>query len=177
MKIVPAEIEDIEKLNTISVASKMHWGYPKDWLEHWKKDLTIAENYLTINSIFKLIVENEIAGFCVIEEREDEYEVAHLWVLPKHIGKGYGKFLLTETLNHVIKKEKPTIVIADPNAEKFYLQMGFKTFDQKESYPKGRFLPVMRMKWLGECYGIAIIPFFLMLIHFQFSLFSFLIFA
>jgi N-acetylglutamate synthase-like GNAT family acetyltransferase len=144
MKIVPAELKDVNQLNTISVASKMHWGYPIDWLEHWKDDLTITENYLTKNSIFKLIIEKEIAGFCAIEEREDEYEIAHLWVLPIHIGKGYGKFLLSETLKHVIKKEKPIIVVADPNAEKSYQQMGFKTFAQKESYPKGRFLPVMR---------------------------------
>ena len=61
------------------------------------------------------------------------------------MGKGFGKVLLQHSLKEVVKKEKDIIVVADPNAETFYVKQGFVTYDQIESLPKGRFLPVMKL--------------------------------
>jgi len=67
-----------------------------------------------------------------------------LWILPDHIGQGFGKALLNESLERVISANKPIIVESDPNSETFYAKQGFITFDQRESLPKGRFLPLMK---------------------------------
>jgi len=142
--IKEAEIQDIPLLNAISIESKMYWGYPQEWMNNWRNALTITEPYLSKNPVYKLIG-NEIAGFCGIEKKIGYYEVSHLWLKPGYIGKGLGRFLLTATLHKVVEKGSEVRVEADPNAEKFYARQGFITFDKIESYPKGRFLPLMKL--------------------------------
>lgn len=144
--IKKAVIKDLPILNTISVASKMHWNYPPAWMEKWIDGLMLKAQDLEEQEIYTLVLSDSIIGFCAMQELEEVYEVNHLWVLPEHIGKGYGKHLLLETMKKVVKKEKAIIVEADPNAEAFYFKQGFITFDRKESYPKGRFLPLMKKK-------------------------------
>ena len=142
--LVKASVDDLKILNTINIQSKQYWDYPTEWLEHWKDDLNISSDYVFNNQVYLLKKGNESIGFCAIEERPEEYEVGQMWVLPEYIGKGYGKFLLENVLARVIKDKKDIIVIADPNAEPFYQKMGFVTIDHKESYPKGRFIPIMK---------------------------------
>lgn len=60
------------------------------------------------------------------------------------MGKGLGRRLLEAALPLAVKEPKPIIVESDPNAEAFYAKLGFVTFDRIESYPPGRYLPVMR---------------------------------
>ncbi len=149
MKVEKAELTDLNMLNQISFKAKKHWGYPDEWMKKWKSELTVSPKYLRENSVFRLTENNTIVGFCAIEEKENEYEIGHLWILPKFMGKGYGKILLDESLKRTCISRKRIIVISDPNAEKFYQKMGFETFAQKESYPIGRYLPVMRRKPFG----------------------------
>lgn len=143
-EIKKAEILDIKELNKISVASKMHCNYPAEWVEKWKQELTLIEKDFSEQEIYKLEINNRIIGFCAIKENANEYEIMHLWIKPDHIGNGHGKFLLNETLKRIVKNSKPVIAESDPNAELFYAKQGFKKIGEKESYPKGRFLPVMR---------------------------------
>ena len=142
--LLPAERKDLPVLNTISVASKKHWGYPEEWIELWKDDLTISEADFTKFKIYKLVLETKIIGFCAMQESSDQYEIEHLWLLPSYIGQGFGKLLLEETLQRVVQKQKEIIVVADPYAEAFYARRGFRTFAQHPSSPSGRMLPVMR---------------------------------
>lgn len=136
-------ISDIPVLNAISLASKRHWGYPEEWIEHWMEDLTLKEKDLRVQEVLVLEVDLKIIGFCATLDQGDYYEVTHLWILPEFIGKGYGKLLLERSLNNLELPDKPVKVTADPNAELFYKRQGFKTFSKVESYPKGRFLPLM----------------------------------
>lgn len=142
--ISKAKHEDLPALNEISVESKMHWNYPNEWLEKWKDTLTITSQYLEENYVYK-IENDQILGFCGIEKKEKYFEVAHLWIKPGYIGKGLGKKLLHESLGKVVPKGFEVRVEADPNAEPFYASQGFVTFDKVESYPTGRFLPLMKM--------------------------------
>ena len=144
MKTRPASIDDLNDLNVISVQSKKYWGYPDAWIEKWKEDLTINEQQFSQQSILVLEISEQIIGFCSIIKNDLNYEILHLWILPVFIGKGYGKKLLEDAIQKYTKADKPIIVIADPNAESFYQKHGFITFDRVESFPKGRFLPVMR---------------------------------
>ena len=136
---------DLPELNRISLISKKHWGYPEEWIKKWMKDLTVTAGDLISHETLVMEFERRIIGFCSIKNQGDHYEVMHLWVLPEFIGKGYGKILLKETLTSFILEDKPIWVLADPNAESFYEKQGFMTFEKVESYPKGRFLPMMKM--------------------------------
>ena len=132
--IKKAEVGDIEALNKISAESKMHWDYPPEWMEKWKDDLALKERDFLDECIFKLEKEpGATIGFCSIKEGENEYEITHLWIKPTFIGKGYGKFLLHESIQRIVIKEKPIVVVADPNAEFFYASQGFFTYDRKPS--------------------------------------------
>lgn len=142
--VLRAQICDIETLNKISVEAKMHWNYPVEWLEQWMDDLRLTEKDFLAQKISKIEHNGLIVGFCSIIENDQHYEITHLWIRPSYIGRGYGKFLLNQTIRNVVKKDKEIIVEADPNAEQFYLSQGFITFSKVESFPKGRFLPVMK---------------------------------
>lgn len=144
MRFRSAGTDDIETLNKISVRSKAYWGYPDEWMEHWMDELTLIAAKFREQSILVVEVKGKIVGFSSLIEAADFYEIYHLWVLPEHIGKGIGKELLRETLKKFVRNDKPVIVEADPNAEPFYRSQGFETYDKVESYPKGRFLPVMK---------------------------------
>ncbi|MDN3643334.1 GNAT family N-acetyltransferase [Lutimonas halocynthiae] len=146
MKFRPAEIKDIEALNHISLASKRYWNYPEEWIRRWKDDLRISELDLIDLEIRVVTIDDQIKGFCAIREADSYYEVEHLWLRPDTIGKGLGKALLLASLESAVNKDLPILVEADPNAEVFYKKQGFVTYDKKESFPKGRYLPLMKME-------------------------------
>lgn len=144
MKFRIADIDDLATLNTISVKSKAYWGYPESWIEKWLDDLTLDEYKFSNQNVLVVENENRLIGYSSIVENSENYEILHLWILPAYIGKGFGKKLLEKTIRTFVKRDKEIIVEADPNAEPFYQSQGFVTYDRVESFPKGRFLPVMR---------------------------------
>lgn len=139
-----AEVNDITILNKISIESKMYWNYPKEWIDRWLDDLTLTEKDFLDQHVYKIDKSGSIIGFCSMKEKENAYEIMHLWIKPEFIGMGYGKLLLNDTIKKVVTNGKVIIVEADPNSESFYSSQGFITFDKTESYPKGRFLPIMK---------------------------------
>lgn len=141
-----AERSDFETLSKISVESKKHWGYPDEWMKLWIKDLMISSEYIEQNFVYKVMIEVEIAGFISLEEDKEVYEIAHLWIKPKFMRMGLGKMLLNKVVANVVKPGGEILVESDPNAEQFYINLGFETFGKKESLPKGRFLPLMKKK-------------------------------
>ena len=144
MNFRTADINDLEVLNTISVKSKGYWGYPESWIQRWLDELTIDEEKFSEQHILVIENDSELFGFSSIVENNDNYEILHLWILPEYICNGFGKRLLEKTIRSFVKKDKEVIVEADPNAEPFYQSQGFVTFDKVKSFPKGRFLPVMK---------------------------------
>lgn len=146
--IALAEISDLPCLNEISLAAKQHWNYPADWLAAWRKDLQVSEDYLKRHHVYKMVLEERIIGFIALEEENNQLEIAHLWILPAYIGKGFGKRLLNSVLALVDAPGVRLLVTADPYAEGFYQRLGFTTFNRVESYPPGRFLPQMQKFYL-----------------------------
>ncbi len=135
--------EDLFTLNYISRASKQHWGYPDEWIEHWRQALEVTEVDIRKGRVVVAQRTDTIVGFSKILENREQYEIDHLFIHPDHIGKGYGRQLLATVLEACGDSE--VIVVSDPNSERFYQKMGFVTYDQVESYPPGRYLPVMRL--------------------------------
>ncbi len=144
-KIEKAIPSDTKRLSKIAWQSKSHWNYPAEWMELWRKGLTISSEMIAQNEVFKFVLENgEIVGCIVLITEEDILWIEHLWVLPAYIGNGFGKKLLQTTLTKIIKPTHQKIkVVSDIHATAFYEKMGFQTVSQYESVPKGRFLPIM----------------------------------
>lgn len=147
MKIKRSEKNDNLILSEITFEGKAFWGYEKEQLEKWRNDLTITQDYIENNETFKLIVDNEIIGYySILKLKNKTIKLDNLFLLPKFIGKGYGKFLL----NHCIGKAKENnmkkiILDSDPNAELFYKSFGFKTYNQLKTSIENRFLPQMEL--------------------------------
>ncbi|MFT6828180.1 MAG: ribosomal-protein-alanine N-acetyltransferase [Roseivirga sp.] len=142
-QIEKAQLEDLATLNRIIWEAKQHWGYPDEWMEMWRDELTLQPSDLALQQIY-VIKSTEIMGLCAIKEEADHYEIAHLWIDPKHMKEGLGRQLLKTSLALTALNNKPILVEADPNAEAFYQSQGFTTYGKKASQIEGRFLPLMR---------------------------------
>ena len=88
----------------------------------------IAENQQT----FLLLIENNIpvafAGYSPRDEDPEIYKLHKLYCLPVTQGKGYGKILIEEVCNRVIRAGKHTLdlnVNRYNKAKTFYEKMGF----------------------------------------------------
>jgi GNAT superfamily N-acetyltransferase len=147
MKIEKSKKNDNLILSEITFEGKAFWGYEKEQLEKWRNDLTITQDYIENNETFKLIVDDEIIGYYSILKLENNtIKLDNLFLLPKFIGKGYGKLLM----NHCIKKAKEAnmkriILDSEPNAELFYKSFGFKIYNRLKTSIENRFLPQMEL--------------------------------
>lgn len=138
-----AQPTDAAVLSDISMEAKAYWQYSDEWLARWKEELTITPEYIKKHQVTTLRDTQRIIGFCTIEEHSRYYEVAHLWIRPSYMRQGLGQRLLADALSFILPRTEVRVV-ADPNAEAFYQKQGFITYDQVESEPPGRFLPLMR---------------------------------
>jgi GNAT superfamily N-acetyltransferase len=127
--------EEAKILTKISFESKKYWGYPKEYFNIWKSELTIQPGYIEKNDVYLLENNGEIAGyysvveFCVDQPLfemglEKGFWLEHLFVLPCNIGQGFG----TEMFDHLRRWCKSHGVsrlgiLADPNAKGFYEKM------------------------------------------------------
>ena len=145
MKIIKALPEDAETLSRVALASKAHWGYPPDWLEKWKDDLVVTPHFIKQHDVYKLVPDNGgIIGFCALSARDAILWIEHLWLLPACMGRGLGRMLHDHAMAQVrARGYRECRVIADPNAVPFYMKMGMSVIDRVESWPAGRYLPVL----------------------------------
>lgn len=147
MIIEKASTKDHEILTEITKKSKAYWGYSEEQILKWSNNLTITQDYLKDNDVFKLINDNKIVGYySYIIEKEKNVILDNLFVLPEYIGNGLGKYLMTDFLNRMkeIKIEKITLD-SEPNAELFYSKMGFVKIGEFETSIKNRFMPIMEL--------------------------------
>lgn len=142
-QLIAALPEDAEKLTQLCRSSKMHWGYPPEWLELWKEALCLSAEYIRENPVFKLMLGDQLVGFSAFREGLGFWHLDHLWLIPEVIGQGWGKTLLIDSLNRVRSKHQLFKVVADPNAQAFYEKQGFRKIGEVESVPKGRFIPLL----------------------------------
>lgn len=148
MKIIKASIEDNNILTEITKKSKAYWGYSEEQILKWNDNLTISRAYIETNSVYKLINNDITIGYYSYLIKEEKNVILdNLFVLPENIGKGLGKYLMTDFLNRMKngKFEKITLN-SEPNAENFYLKAGFKKIGELETSIKNRFMPIMEMK-------------------------------
>ena len=149
-----AEISHHKILTEIAFFAKQTWNYPEDYLEIWKDELTISEDYISSNTIFLFEEENKISGFISLVENSEEKMIGnilvekgfwmdHLFILPQFQNKGIGKQLVDYLIEFCIENKIPSLLIfVDPNAVAFYEKLGAKFVRNSDSSIPERQLPV-----------------------------------
>ncbi|WP_269222322.1 GNAT family N-acetyltransferase [Flavobacterium sp. IMCC34518] len=147
MKVEKATSNDNEILTEITKKSKAYWGYSEEQILQWIDNLTISKEYIENNPVFKLVNDNTIIGYySYLIKDEKNIKLDNLFLLPEYIGKGFGKYLINDFINRMrIEKFEKIILDSEPNAEEFYLKIGFKKIGQFETSIKNRFMPIMEM--------------------------------
>jgi GNAT superfamily N-acetyltransferase len=143
--IRPARPQEAELLSDLALRSKSHWGYPADFLEACRDELTLSADFISASHVFVLEEEELIAGFYGLSERDSEIELLYLFVEPSAINRGYGKLLWNHAAGVAAGLGFQKISIeSDPYAEAFYRAMGACRIGLvHSSVQAGRTLPLM----------------------------------
>ena len=148
IQIRRAQPDEALVLTEIAHAAKRHWGYPENWIRHWKADLTITPEFIARNEMYVAMRKEEIVGCCAISFDESVAELEHMWIRPDHIGTGVGRALFLHVKERAANLNVPALEIsADPNAEGFYERMGATRIGEVQSEIEGapRVLPRLKL--------------------------------
>lgn len=141
--IRPALEAEAVKLTEIAFASKSHWQYPEAWIELWSDELAVSSEYIRSHSVFCAVAANAVMGWYALSFSEAVCELDYIWVLPEKIGCGVGTAMMQHAKGVFSNSQAETMmVISDPNAEGFYLSMGFEKRGMHPSRPQGRMLRI-----------------------------------
>ncbi|NNE43441.1 MAG: GNAT family N-acetyltransferase [Gemmatimonadetes bacterium] len=144
LTIEPARPEDAARLTGIVLRSKRHWGYPDELIEQWRDDLTITPDYIRRAQVLVARNAEHLAGVSALVRTGTDWELEHLWVDPDHMGTGAGRALFERAVATVRSAGgRGFKIVADPNAEPFYLHMGARRTGDVPAQPAGRRLPVL----------------------------------
>lgn len=148
MEIIKSKTYDHKILTEITKKSKAYWGYSNEQMEECSNLLTIKEEYIKNNEVYRLLINNStVAYYSYFSINENTVKLDNLFVLPDEIGKGYGKLLMKDFILKIKQnKTKRIILDADPNAQKFYESFSFTKIGQIETSIQNRFLPIMKLK-------------------------------
>jgi len=139
VKLRKALPDEAGRLSEIALEAKRHWGYPDNWIEHWRDDLTITPEFVTANEVYVADDGGAILGFCALVLTNGKAELEHMWVRPEHIGSGVGRNLFMHALERATALKADTLEIsADPNAVGFYERLGARHIGRVESEIEGQ---------------------------------------
>lgn len=145
MIIRRAREEESDVLTTLSFTSKHIWGYPEEYFDVWKNELTITESYIKNNQIYLADYKGQVIGyFSVTQVPNDFYAgevfvkkgfwLEHLFIKPEFIKKGVGTRLINFAVDLCRKNGVRTLnIFADSNAAGFYNKIGAVYIDESPS--------------------------------------------
>jgi GNAT superfamily N-acetyltransferase len=137
-------------LSALALRSKAHWGYPRDFLEACRNELTVDESRFGSADYrcFVAVEDDSIVGFYSLKSLAESYwELDALFVEPARIGTGTGRSLLRHAL-HILSDCGATrlVIQGDPNATDFYRAAGARRVGTRESGSiPGRLLPLFEI--------------------------------
>jgi GNAT superfamily N-acetyltransferase len=146
MKIVRARPADAAALTEIAFAAKRHWGYSEEWMDHWKKLLTIEPDFLAKHETYAAMAPEGPIGFYSLCFKGGKLRLEHLWVRPDRMRLGIGRALFTHAVGQARELGFHALEIeSDPNAEGFYVRMGARRVGSQVAELEGerRELPVL----------------------------------
>src|SRR5882724_5550647 len=116
---------DAHALTQLVFRAKAFWGYPKEWMEEWRQELTVTSDYVAKHRVVLAEADQRLVAFYGLELKTDIANLGHLWVEPARIGSGLGRKLLALACEDARNNGCKVIeLVADPNAEGFYLRQG-----------------------------------------------------
>lgn len=134
-------------LTELSFRSKASWGYPENWLEAWRCELTVTDEMITEWMGFVVEVDQQIVGAWLRAPIESDTTSPGLFFIsPEHMRQGYGR-LLAEAVKQEAKRRglRYFTLEADSNATAFYEKVGGrKVGEQASLLIEGRIVPIIR---------------------------------
>ena len=149
-----ASAKDAAALTAIAFEAKRTWNYPEEYLEIWKDELTITEDYLNESEVFVAEFRRKIIGFYSIVVLQNDKQFGrvtvekgfwmdHLFIVPDYQHKGVGKKLIKHALDHCKDNWIDVLkIFVDPNASGFYEKMGAAFVRNSPSSINDREIPV-----------------------------------
>jgi len=125
MIIRHATLADVPALDGIARGAKAHWGYGAEQLALWDAALRTPPASLATHPTLLAETDAGIVAFAQLEPHTDPWELAALWVLPAHMGRGVGRTLLLRVAHLAAEAGQAQLHIdADPHAAGFYRSLG-----------------------------------------------------
>ena len=136
---------DAVRATEVARSAKAHWGYPAEWLARWHDGLAIKEEDIAVHPTYVAIVGDELVGVCQVQGDSGRFMLEHVWVDPPSHGQGVGRALVEHAQGSV---DGILHIVADPNAEPFYLKLGAERVGEVEAPmpgAPGRKLPLLEL--------------------------------
>jgi len=147
--ITKADPQDAPILTKLAIGAKRHWNYPERWMELWLPQLTFSPEYFQANESWVVEQDGVPIAFSTVQERNGNFWIENMWVLPEYMGQGVGKKLFTYALNLARERGYKSLQLeADPKAVGFYKKMGLHIIGEHQYELDGqpRVLPLMEIK-------------------------------
>lgn len=120
-----ATADDADALSDLAHRAKAHWGYPATWMREWDAQLTIIPGYLEMHDVWVSEEAGSIVGMCALEDRQDRWNMEHVWVDPAAHGRGVGRALVLHALEEARRRHAGVVeLLSDPYASGFYERLG-----------------------------------------------------
>ena len=151
-----ARPQEAAMLSALAFRSKAHWGYPQDFMQACRGELTYAEADVARGGFVVAEAGGRIVGFTALAAGADgAVAVEALFVEPREIGRGIGRALIDHAKRRAARLGARRLVIqGDPHAEGFYLKAGARHAGARPSGSiPGRMLPVFAIELASEKSG------------------------
>lgn len=145
IEIRRATPSDSMRATELARTAKAHWGYPAEWLDAWRDDLVVTAEGIERHATFVASIEGEVVGVCQLQQSDDHTMLEHVWVDPTRHRLGVGRALVEYARGQA---RGVIAIVADPNAEEFYLRLGARRVGEVPAPMPGaplRMLPLMEM--------------------------------
>ena len=142
-----ARRDDSARLTRLAHDAKRFWGYSEELIRLWRDDLTVTPRFIADHAVYCAVKDSRIVGFYALSGEHGARELEHMWVDPRHIGRGVGRLLFAHLLGRLRREGVTRLRIAsDPNAEGFYRKLGARRLGSVPSQPAGRHLPLLEIE-------------------------------
>jgi GNAT superfamily N-acetyltransferase len=131
--IRPARGDEARALTDLALRSKASWGYSRDLMSLFEAELTLTE--LDLEDVLVVEVEGTLGAFYSLAPlSSDRIELGHLFVEPTLQRRGLGRLMIADALRRSgVRGFRWLEIQGDPNAAKFYEQVGAARVGERES--------------------------------------------
>ncbi len=120
-----AKTEESKFLSELALRSKAFWPYHPDYLVKCVDALALTEKDIAEWPVYVAEFREEVVGFFALKHISNEDRLDHLWIDPRFIRKGIGRFLFLKAIEEAKNLGWLKFrIAAEPYALDFYSKMG-----------------------------------------------------